>query len=437
MPRARVSRCCQVSGEASSPTMRRGCCHCQPTRATRRSPGILDLDPNSGVVLTTSGELIQFNLDTFTASVVSGPARLADRRDPGARERQSHRGPTGRGHGRLSLGSKGYEFAEDYNSLDGDIPGLPSALAILEDGDVLMTIQDSDQVFEFTAAGPFEPSPAGSISLPPLQYGDVVVETSVPATRRSCWLWSLAAACCLAEPTSSKPASLSPVEARTRTTASKKMDRRTISHRRWKTYCGASTWIPITKQAMTRWPHNPPRRHRRRRTQLLDPLGNIALDAPNSGGWPARHMSRVRCLFGRWMVRAVPRLRSLVRTAWQSILSMPVGQTHPSGSYSTRPPRIMTLSRNRQLRPPRNPIRDCSSPAATSRAGGHRGNPFARRPRLNSLDQRSPLSMQTWSFRIRGRRSEGVSSLAAKTWRLLAAGPAVDLIFYGPALRSS
>ena len=133
---------------------------------------------NTGVALTTSGQLIQFNLNNFTSSVLPFfPA-------------QPIRAVFGTSNGGLVFAEQGGavemagpDFASGaindivpLEALDG-LPTDPSAMAELDNGDILVTNQGSDTIYQF-AAGPFEPPPA--ISLPPQTAEDTLVETTTP-----------------------------------------------------------------------------------------------------------------------------------------------------------------------------------------------------------------------------------------------------------------
>ena len=127
---------------------------------------------DSGTVLTTTGQLIDFDLDTFTAHVVpfksppSQPITTIQEMPDGelvAAEK----------HGNLvvlqfdsSSGSYGsYETAEVLSpSLLSQIPIEPSALAVLSDSDVLVTDAGGDQIFEYLS---ISIPPDVSISIPP------------------------------------------------------------------------------------------------------------------------------------------------------------------------------------------------------------------------------------------------------------------------------
>jgi hypothetical protein len=147
--------------------------------------------PGTGVAATTDGRLVGFNLNTSTADTVFTPP-------PGAGVAAVQPLPNGdlvvaeQGGTvemlALNAGSSAYQPVADFESLTGLPPSEPSALAVLESGEVLVTNEGEDQLFVFGLASPSGgptvgvPSPVPSSIVLPVQAvaANAVAEPSSP-----------------------------------------------------------------------------------------------------------------------------------------------------------------------------------------------------------------------------------------------------------------
>ena len=139
---------------------------------------------DSGTVLTTTGQLIDFNLDTFTANVAytpppGQPLITAIQAIPGGIVAAEQGGNLTVLQFDAASGTF-QQTPEDFTAPSG-IAVEPSALAVLSSSDFLVTSAGDDQIFEYLASS--EPAPIiepGSINLPLPVVGEAETQTSSP-----------------------------------------------------------------------------------------------------------------------------------------------------------------------------------------------------------------------------------------------------------------